>query len=72
VTQIDRVLDPASNTFRVRLALPNPGHRLPAGLRCRVDLDALAAAGAPGPAPASARAASPKPAPTLPAAVAQR
>ena len=43
VAQIDRVLDPASNTFRVRLTLPNPGHQLPAGLRCRVDLDALAA-----------------------------
>jgi membrane fusion protein, heavy metal efflux system len=40
VTQIDKVLDPASNTFRVRLSLPNPDEALPAGLRCRVDLGA--------------------------------
>lgn len=38
ITQIDRVLDPASNTFRLRLELPNADHALPAGLRCRVDL----------------------------------
>lgn len=38
VTRVDKVVDPASNTFRVRLALPNPGHKLPAGLRCKVDL----------------------------------
>jgi multidrug efflux pump subunit AcrA (membrane-fusion protein) len=38
VTRIDKVIDPASNTFRIRLSLPNPGNRLPAGLRCRVDL----------------------------------
>ena len=38
VTRVDKVVDAASNTFRVRLSLPNPGHKLPAGLRCRVDL----------------------------------
>lgn len=38
VTRIDKVVDAASNTFRVRLSLPNPGNKLPAGLRCRVDL----------------------------------
>lgn len=38
IAQIDRVLDPASNTFRLRLDLPNTDHALPAGLRCRVDL----------------------------------
>lgn len=37
VTIVDRVLDPASNTFRVRLALPNPDGRIPAGSRCKVD-----------------------------------
>ncbi len=37
VTQIDRVLDPASNTFRVRMNLPNADRALPAGMRCRVD-----------------------------------
>lgn len=40
VTRVDKVVDPASNTFRVRLTLPNPGHKLPAGLRCKVDLPA--------------------------------
>lgn len=35
---IDRVFDAASGTFGVRLELPNPGYRLPAGLRCRIDL----------------------------------
>lgn len=38
VTRVDRVLDPASNTFRVRLALPNPGQKIPAGSRCKIDL----------------------------------
>ena len=48
VSHVDRVLDAASNSFRVRLTLPNPGHRLPAGLRCKADL--------PGAAPAAGRA----------------
>lgn len=38
VRLVDKVVDPASNTYRVRLALPNPDQRLPAGLRCRADL----------------------------------
>jgi RND family efflux transporter MFP subunit len=38
VTVVDKVLDAASNTFRIRLELPNPGNRLPAGLRARVRL----------------------------------
>jgi len=37
VALIDRVIDAASNTFRVRLSLPNPDHRIPAGLRCKAD-----------------------------------
>lgn len=37
VMLIDKVLDSASNTFRVILKLPNPGNTLPAGLRCRAD-----------------------------------
>ncbi|MCP5368564.1 MAG: efflux RND transporter periplasmic adaptor subunit [Hyphomicrobiales bacterium] len=36
VTVVDQVLDAASGTFGVRLELPNPGHRLPAGIRCRI------------------------------------
>jgi membrane fusion protein, heavy metal efflux system len=38
VSLVDRVIDPASNTFRVRLDLPNPGHAIPAGVRCNVAL----------------------------------
>ena len=38
VKSVDRVIDAASNTFRVRLELPNPNGALPAGLRCKVDL----------------------------------
>jgi RND family efflux transporter MFP subunit len=38
VKTVDRVIDAATNTFRVRLELPNPGGQLPAGLRCKVDL----------------------------------
>jgi hypothetical protein len=37
VILIDKLLDSASNTFRVTLRLPNPGNALPAGLRCRAD-----------------------------------
>ncbi|HVK54494.1 MAG TPA: efflux RND transporter periplasmic adaptor subunit [Burkholderiales bacterium] len=37
VTLVDRVIDAASNTFRVRLSLPNPDRRIPAGLRCKAD-----------------------------------
>lgn len=35
VTMIDKVVDPASNTFRVHLSLANPDGALPAGLRCK-------------------------------------
>jgi cobalt-zinc-cadmium efflux system membrane fusion protein len=37
VTLVDRIVDAASNTFRVRLRLPNPEHSVPAGLRCKID-----------------------------------
>lgn len=43
VTHVDKIIDAASNTFRVRLALPNPGNRLPAGARCKVDEPGLSA-----------------------------
>jgi RND family efflux transporter MFP subunit len=36
VTIVDRVVDAASGTFGVRLELPNPDYRLPAGLKCKV------------------------------------
>lgn len=36
VTLVDKILDAASGTFRVRLELPNPDAAIPAGLRCKV------------------------------------
>lgn len=36
ITIVDRMVDAASNTFRVRMQMPNPGGALPAGLRCKV------------------------------------
>jgi RND family efflux transporter MFP subunit len=48
VTLVDKVMDAASNTFRVQLELPNSNLSLPAGLRCRADF---------GPEPAAAGAA---------------
>jgi RND family efflux transporter MFP subunit len=38
VTVVDRLIDGASNTFRMRLELPNADFSLPAGLRCKADL----------------------------------
>jgi RND family efflux transporter MFP subunit len=52
VRHVDAVLDAASNSFRVRMTLPNPKRRLPAGLRCKADLPA--APTAPSPAAAAA------------------
>jgi len=39
VTVVDRVLDAASGTFGVRLALPNPDLLLPAGIACKVSFE---------------------------------
>ncbi|SLN56730.1 efflux RND transporter periplasmic adaptor subunit [Roseisalinus antarcticus] len=36
VTVVDRVLDATSDTFGVRLELPNPDYAIPAGQRCEV------------------------------------
>ncbi|MGH1357921.1 MAG: efflux RND transporter periplasmic adaptor subunit [Burkholderiaceae bacterium] len=38
VKTVDRVIDAASNTFRVRLELENEDQSVPPGLRCEVDL----------------------------------
>lgn len=38
VLQVDQVIDAASNTFRVRLALDNADRAVPAGARCQIDL----------------------------------
>lgn len=47
VTVVDRLIDGASNTFRIRAELPNADYALPAGLRCKADL------GDAGPPPAA-------------------
>jgi RND family efflux transporter MFP subunit len=38
VSLVDSVIDGPSNTFRVRLEMPNANYELPAGLRCKVEL----------------------------------
>jgi hypothetical protein len=50
VTVVDQVFDAGSGTFGVRLALPNPGGTLSAGLRCHVaiNIPAVAATTKPG------------------------
>lgn len=53
VILVDKLIDGASNTFRVRLELPNPGLTLPAGLRCKADLASVSVTGAAPVAPSS-------------------
>ena len=43
VRLIDRVLDAASGTFGVRLELPNPEFKLPAGVRCKANFPEVSA-----------------------------
>jgi RND family efflux transporter MFP subunit len=52
VTLVDRVIDGASNTFRVRMELPNADFSLPAGLRCKADFGPGVAVPRAGPHPA--------------------
>jgi membrane fusion protein, multidrug efflux system len=40
VVLVDKVIDAASGTFGVRLELPNPGNRIPAGIKCKVRFSA--------------------------------
>jgi RND family efflux transporter MFP subunit len=42
VTLVDKVLDAASGTFRVRMRLPNRDGAVPAGLRCKVEFNGVA------------------------------
>lgn len=39
VTVVDHILDPATDTFGVRLQLPNPQLRIPAGLKCHLQFN---------------------------------
>jgi len=41
VKVVDRVFDAASGTFGVRLELPNPQRRLPAGMRCKASFSTI-------------------------------
>jgi RND family efflux transporter MFP subunit len=70
VIVVDRVIDPASNSFRVRLELANADNALPPGLRCKVDFELGAPAAAkPAEAPKAQAPAAPAagPASTKPA-----
>ena len=51
VRLVDRMGDAASGTFGVRLTLPNPGNRIPAGLRCQLRLLPGEMAAVPDPQP---------------------
>jgi len=52
VDRVDRIADVASGTYGVRLSMANPDHRIPAGLRCRLQfLPDSTAAVEPDPAP---------------------
>jgi RND family efflux transporter MFP subunit len=42
VVLVDKLIDAASNTFRVRAELPNPDGAIPSGLRCRAEIAELA------------------------------
>lgn len=75
VQYVDKVVDAASNTFRVRLRLPNPDHKLPGGLRCKADLlNKVAGKAAPAAAslPAAPLAAPVSRAPTQPSATSRQ
>ena len=68
VIVVDRVIDAASNSFRVRLELPNPDSTLPPGLRCKLDFEGMATAenAVPRPALGAAPSRIPRPSPHPP------
>ncbi|RZL01888.1 MAG: efflux RND transporter periplasmic adaptor subunit [Rubrivivax sp.] len=66
VVLVDRVIDPASNSFRVRMTLPNPNNKIPAGLHCRVDFVVAQ------PVPKDAAPVVPTVLPSVPAAVSRK
>lgn len=41
VVLVDQVIDGPSNTFGIRLSFPNPGNRLPSGLKCQVSFEGV-------------------------------
>jgi RND family efflux transporter MFP subunit len=52
VVLVDRMIDPASNTFRVRAELPNSNGALPSGLRCKAEVAGAVDSAQPAPLPA--------------------
>jgi membrane fusion protein, heavy metal efflux system len=64
ISQVDRIIDSASGTFRARLSLPNPNREIPAGVRCKANFDRIAALpnSNGGVLPSSAQAVAPNPA----------
>jgi membrane fusion protein, heavy metal efflux system len=42
ISQVDKIIDSASGTFRARLSLPNPNREIPAGVRCKANFDRVA------------------------------
>lgn len=52
VSLVDKVIDAASGTFRARILLPNPDYKIPAGIKCTVQLlDAAAQVDPPASSP---------------------
>jgi membrane fusion protein, heavy metal efflux system len=46
VVMVDKLIDGASNTFRIRARLDNPNSEIPSGLRCKASIDAVSEAAA--------------------------
>jgi multidrug efflux pump subunit AcrA (membrane-fusion protein) len=60
VVLVDRIIDAASNTFRVRAELPNANAAVPSGLRCRAEMAGVAEAVVPAAAAAPRADAAPR------------
>lgn len=41
VVLVDQVIDGPSNTFGIRLSIPNPEHKIPSGLKCKVSFQGV-------------------------------
>ena len=52
IVLVDKLIDAASNTFRVRAELPNASKSVPSGLRCKAEVAGLTESAQPAAAPA--------------------
>lgn len=41
VILVDQVIDGPSNTFAIRLSIPNPDNKIPSGLKCKVSFQGV-------------------------------